>query len=115
MAQKSQIRHILQPKDSKCCGQACIAMVSGLSLEAAISLIGFSCKRWSTKLPREGTALLRIRWKTQETHWVIFYEGIILDPAAILFSTSQLAIAPGDLKNESKIAILISSTEIQKR
>lgn len=35
-----QLELVLQPRDSKLCGQACIAMVAGVSLDEAVKVVG---------------------------------------------------------------------------
>lgn len=93
---------LLQPKGSNLCGQSCVAMVCGFTLDQSISLVG---KRGLTKtkdltpvinqfyntnscltrlkkiedLPTQG--LLKVTWKSKGSHWVLIRDGFIYDPA----------------------------------
>ena len=99
------MKHISQPPGSSCCGQACVAMIAGISLKDSISVFG---KGGETET-REIVAALRklgiscgdklIRMKKginpplccimvlhydgvpiRHWHWVVYYYGLYYDP-----------------------------------
>jgi len=96
--------HVQQPPGSSLCGQACVAMILGIRLEHATSLVGHAR---STK-PYELADALRKReikcgdrrirytggtlpkraflaisaWNSRRRyHWVLLYDGLVYDPA----------------------------------
>ncbi len=93
---------IRQPEGSNLCGQACVAMIAGISLKksieifqkkgctstrhvvAALRKLGISC---GDKLVRLGEVLpwpciVHIHYPDiKATHWAVFYDGYYLDPA----------------------------------
>jgi len=101
-AEARRMQLIQQPKRSKLCGHAVIAMVAGVNLAAAISAIGH---RKGTKAPELRTALARYGVTVGETkltaheeiplraiarvtrprrrnwHWVLVWDGDVLDPS----------------------------------
>ncbi len=98
--------HIYQPEDSPLCGQCCVAMAAGVSLEKAISVIGSSTAGTSTAEVRDGLRALgigcaeRLRVVSRvrpilprraiiachiprngNAHWMLTWDGEIYDPA----------------------------------
>lgn len=91
---------VKQPKGSSLCGQACVAMLAGVSLEEstetfrtkgctrykaliqALRQLGVeSAEKWKMGHPT-GDAI--IRFTNQElgcSHWVVFFKGKYYDPA----------------------------------
>ena len=98
------MKHVRQPPNSNCCGQACLAMLCHISLPAACRLIGHShgthTKEIVTVLRRHGwkcpDRLVRMSAKRavpdvalvkmigcvnpREAHWLILDHGQVLDP-----------------------------------
>lgn len=101
---------VLQPRDSNLCGQACVAMLAGVSLERAIELVGTrgktTFKRLQTALERlgfevdykarqwwrvagwwrtaPGLFLGRVHYShTKATHWVVVEGGQVFDPSGV--------------------------------
>ncbi len=97
---------ITQPKNSKCCGQACIAMIAGISLEESIKVFGHNkatrtidlikaLKKLKFKtetkrlqrykngtFPIEGVAIVKLSYKTQrQGHWIVEKDGKVFDPS----------------------------------
>lgn len=97
--------HVPQPPNSYSCGQACIAMVTGLSFDEAWKLVGhlnatgtqeivqalrkagIRCagrlhrvsRRWLL-LPQHAIVAVRRRGYKTSTHWVVYWEGKVYDP-----------------------------------
>ena len=99
-------RHKMQPRNSKTCGQHCLAMLLGISVAKAIKIVchegptstkqmvkafrraGVECddrlKRFSNrncKLPRYCLIHLRPTEKRKHTHWVCMVDGVLHDPS----------------------------------
>lgn len=95
---------VIQPEGSNLCGQACVAMLTGIPLEksietfgrrgattrgevvAALKGLGVSCgdRLISAKthpLPPVCIAKLRFDWDKNHTHWTVYNRGIFFDPA----------------------------------
>jgi len=100
------ITYVPQPKDSKLCGQACLAMLCGITLDQAIKEIGHKHGTRTAELVR---VLRRYGWKigyhgrlrkisiksvfpkatifkmrciyNHESHWIVVVDGKIFDPA----------------------------------
>lgn len=98
---------VLQPAGSNQCGQACVAMVAGVSIEkvigaighrhstktreivAALKALGVECdprlKRFKNPLLELRTmkiAIIKVRFNGRLMgHWVVWNDGKILDPA----------------------------------
>lgn len=97
------VKHVLQPLGSRLCGQACLAMLLGITLADAVDRIGHRKATKTKELlrvlreegyepegrlkwkkagpPKTGTLLLSIRrpplnWK----HWAVMEDGVIYDP-----------------------------------
>lgn len=104
-----RIRHVVQPRGSLSCGQACVAMVAGVSLGAAIRAVGhahgthvFELKRALAKLgvecdpsdegrfvpfrgdpaglPPRAILWLRGPADAMKTHWAVLWDGRVYDP-----------------------------------
>jgi hypothetical protein len=98
---------IMQPEGSSLCGQACVAMIAGITLEESIKVfgtkggthtndlirafkrLGISCDnrpiligprhKYRTKPP---ICIVRQHFKDRKnTHWVVFYKGMYYDPS----------------------------------
>lgn len=96
--------HIKQPEGSSLCGQACIAMISNVSLDRAIEVVGHKsatrtkelvsalktlgincdsrlriCKRNMPILPKR--CIIAMRNKSYKRgHWVVMWDGVMFDP-----------------------------------
>jgi hypothetical protein len=97
---------IQQPTGSKQCGQACVAMLCGVSIERAVGLVG---KKFSTKtkelaracrklgyhcdsrlsvigqnynwLLAQENMLVKITWDHASSwHWIVVHDRVIYDP-----------------------------------
>lgn len=99
---------VLQPPGSNKCGQACVAMVAGVTLKQslkayglqhattlyatrnALKKLGFTPAeklqafgKKESKLPE--TCLLMLRWpKRNLGHWVVYHDGQVYDPAGYI-------------------------------
>ena len=104
MARKGMsMRLLLQPKGSNLCGQTCVAMIAGISLEEAILAVG---KRGLTTTKDIAQALRKLGFGcadrvtryngrlgselclcvVESKHWVVYKDGLFYDPAfGILF------------------------------
>lgn len=95
---------VLQPAKSSLCGQACIAMIAGISLREAMAgfkghhkgtngthilkaLDHFKIRRgffmratWKNEPNTSKTAIVRIHWTNGGSHWSVLHEGFIYDP-----------------------------------
>lgn len=95
--------HIEQPRGSKCCGQACVAMVLGQTLADVCGVIGNKGTHYTTlrkaawyyghefgpvilarshPVPRDGLLIARIIWsrKPHASHFVVVKDGKVHDP-----------------------------------
>ena len=92
---------ILQPENSRFCGQACIAMITGLSINEILKIKGipkgatgirhlkialnnYQIKIGKVKLKEPKTkriSLCKVRWPDNKRHWVVYENGNIYDPA----------------------------------
>ena len=100
------MKHISQPPGSNLCGQACVAMIAGVTLEKSIAVFG---KRGETETREVIAALRKLgikcggklqRMKKGVTptpccimvlhydgvpirhwHWIVYYGGLYYDPA----------------------------------
>lgn len=100
----SDVTHIKQPAHSKCCGQACVAMVLGKTLADIIGVIGDKGTHYTTlrraaahygrefsavtsarsqALPSSGVHIARIIWsrKPHKSHFVVLAGQYVHDPA----------------------------------
>lgn len=110
-----EIHYIRQPKGSSLCGQSCLAMILGVSLERAIELIGHASKRGSNfnehrrVLTEQGYKLgentkvdnrkkhdlpdlcyVRIAFGNRRTgHAVVHYKGKFYDPGKQVFDSKE--------------------------
>lgn len=99
-----KITYTRQPKNSRQCGQYCLMMVTGKSIEEIIDTVGtkkgtttkrilhaldqFGIKhsgrlitRGTKPLPKIAICKVRREWsKTSGWHWVLLYDGMIYDP-----------------------------------
>lgn len=94
------MKHIKQPDGSKLCSHCCIAMIRGITLDAAIALVGheramrnreviaalgdFALTSSAVLAPKQGAlpdpSILRIRIKeTMKHHNVVLHGGIVYD------------------------------------
>lgn len=102
------MRYVRQPEGSSLCGQACVAMLAGISLEESIAIFG-SRGSTTTKqvvavldklgIPNAGiltrlkkgvektpTCLVVLHFKGENhTHWTIWHRGVFWDPAVGVF------------------------------
>lgn len=96
---------VKQPKDSNLCGQACVAMLCGLTLEQAILLVGTRGKTHTKPLKKalrafgvhcgdrrvrgmpnkDETALLFWKGGGTKGHWMVWHKGKYYDPVAGVF------------------------------
>ena len=104
MAKRFRFRLVFQPPLSKLCGHACVAMVTGTTLDKVQSVIGHSHGtttrelvrairklggKCSSRLQRIGThvalpdrAIVKISLpKTRNWHWVVYWDNHLFDPA----------------------------------
>lgn len=113
-----RIRPIRQPHGSNLCGQACVAMVAGTTLEKAIDAVGTRGKTRAADLARglarfgltleprrrfsgrnalPGLAIVMMRFEIggRLAHWVVWDHGRLLDPSpqpAFGYFSSYLAV-----------------------
>ena len=104
---------VTQPPGSTLCGQACVAMLAGVTLKASCKAFGHKCAttlyaarralkklgfvaaekyesfgRKQKRLPR--TCLLRLKWPKQKLgHCVVFHKGQVYDPAGYTLDWSE--------------------------
>lgn len=107
---------VTQPRGSTLCGQACVAMVAGVSLQTSCKAFGHQCattlfavRRSLKKLgfvsaekcqafaknpARLPTTCLLMLTYAQAFgglgHWVVFHEGQVYDPAGAIYPFAQL-------------------------
>jgi hypothetical protein len=95
---------VYQPKRSKLCGHACVAMVAGVSLAEAVLAIGHRrATKTSDLIPTlrklgvrcgdqlriappdntyTGTCIVQLRWpRRRNWHWVVIHDGALYDPS----------------------------------
>ena len=99
---------VQQPMGSKQCGQACVAMLCGVSIERAIGLVGKKAGTKTKELARacrklgyhcdsrlsvigqnynwllaQENMLVKITWEATKTawHWIVVHDRSIYDPA----------------------------------
>jgi len=116
------INYIRQPEGSNLCGQACVAMLTGKSLEEAIAAVGTKgrtsltgnikcsleragvklsdCIRLSKNSPLPDFCLIRMRNSNQigkrTSHLIIYHKGTIYDPAMGVYTLQEFREAfPG--------------------
>ena len=109
---------VSQPERSHCCGQCCVAMVAGVSLEAAKKAVGKN-GRTSTRVLRKGLINLGLRprrgklrpiygdlsklpetcilktvtpWRQSGWHWVLKYKKKIYCPSRGVFQMAEYEI-----------------------
>ena len=105
---------VRQPEKSNCCGQACVAMLAGITLEESMDVFG-TRGTTSTKdvvnALRElgiscGNELVRIKKKEKAptcmvvlhfadvkfTHWAVYHHGLYFDPACGILAEYQEGI-----------------------
>lgn len=100
------MKHINQPPGSSLCGQTCVAMIAGITLEESISVFGKSgeteTREVITALNKLGIScgdkLIRVKKGVdlppcciivlhydgapmRHWHWVVYYGGLYYDPA----------------------------------
>ncbi len=100
-----KISHVRQPKGSYLCGQACLAMILGLDLDAACKVMGHSRRTWTrefvvalgplaggsrlTVVPSRSVlhsvlppfCLIRARWGVELCgHFAVLADGEVYDP-----------------------------------
>ena len=92
------MRLVRQPINSNQCGQACVAMVCGITLDAAVAAVGTTGRtrtkqliavlrlhgvkcggRLKLGLP-QSTAICKVT-DDIDAHWVVRHKGIFYDPA----------------------------------
>lgn len=100
------MNYLRQPKYSNLCGQTCIAMIAGLSLEQSIKLFnssdctttkqlkqvlnichintGEKLERLKKEQQPYTTCILKITWGNK-SHWVVYNKGKVYDPALGVF------------------------------
>jgi hypothetical protein len=90
------IKWIQQPEGSSLCGQTCVAMIAGVTLEESIEAFGGKRSGTRTKdvviaLRKLGingqcypdTCIVKLHFDGQKnTHWTIWHEGKFYDPEA---------------------------------
>lgn len=99
------MNRIQQPEGSSLCGQACVAMAAGVSLDRSIEIIGHSHGTWTRDvirglralgvgcadrlhrvsrkmpvLPRRCLVAVQSPRRKLE-HWMLSWDGVMLDPA----------------------------------
>lgn len=109
------MQYVWQPVDSCLCGQACVAMLAGITLEKSIALFG-SRASTSTKqvvaalnqlgIPNAGqltrlkkgiekpqTCMVVLHFEgSNDTHWTLWHNGFFWDPAAGVFRAYSDAV-----------------------
>jgi len=94
---------VKQPRGSRVCGQACVAMLADTDLKNGIKLVGHVGGTWghhlaaalkrayvpcADKLVRgepDGDALLFFKYPSNRRHWVVWYDGKYYDPLEGIF------------------------------
>ena len=95
--------HVQQPPKSRVCGQACLAMILGVTLGQAIKAVGHkngtktallakvlreSGAECGSRLipfrshgiPTGFTGLVKLRWRNGGWHWMVLWGGFVYDP-----------------------------------
>lgn len=102
-----------QPKGSRTCGQHCVAIVSGITIDESVrrfghkhgtktkELIAVLCDLGFITTPKlirlspcqklPHLCILKVRW-AKGSHWVVYNNGIIMDPAHGLYEYSNKTI-----------------------
>ena len=103
----------MQPRGSKCCGQACIAMIIQESLEDVCGQLGTNrgtkakklaeflqgkgipCNkrliRVSKKRPLPERALVKMKFDdTHNWHWVLKWRGVVFDPGYRITTVDEI-------------------------
>ena len=101
------MKHLRQPEGSSCCGQTCVAMVTGKSLYNVTSVFGDHGTHYTTLrsaivsvggwkyglgpiilargkngIPRRGTYIAKAIWsrKPHASHFIVVHHGRVYDP-----------------------------------
>lgn len=98
------MKHIRQPEGSSLCGQCCVAMAAGVSLDRSIEVIGHSkgtwtpeivralrkfgvvceekCRRVSLKssIPERAMLSIKVAGSKGGIHWALVWDGLFYDP-----------------------------------
>jgi hypothetical protein len=109
---------VQQKSYTYCCGQACVAMVSGISLSESISAFGhknrtnykslinallelgvYSETEWTEIKPRESYELTRVciirivKARKRSGHFIVHHEGRFYDPSRGAFENEEALFA----------------------
>lgn len=111
------VSYIKQPPGSDCCGQACVAMLAGITLDESIAMfgkkggtttkdvvavltrLGIGCADRLVRKKPAGTCIVSVLAKSDKTyrHWVLYHNGVYFDPACgIMIGLNNIAAVPGD-------------------
>jgi hypothetical protein len=133
------MQHYYQPKGSQTCGQHCVAMVCGITVDESLAffnkkaktkaidlydailkatrftaMVDSRLKRYRAAKPLPPLAILRVQWIGHRAgHWVVYNNGEIYDPLLGVYDFNKPIIyltATG--KITSYIGINIPSTSI---
>lgn len=117
-----KINIIFQPKGSRTCGQHCVAMICGITvnksiytikksgatrtcdLHNAFSVFGYKSDEKLTRIKNDtvlpGLCILKVTWKIKGSHWVIYNDGIIYCPVNGCYEFNQYLY---NIKGKGKI------------
>jgi len=109
------MKHIYQPEGSKSCGQHCVAMIAGISVEESIAAFGHDkgtrrkavievlkklglnpgkkAYRFILQKQLPELCMLIIKWDKKGSHWVVYNNGKIYCPLYGVFDYSKQNIA----------------------
>jgi len=133
------IRHLQQPKDSHLCGQTCVAMITGVSIEKSIEVFGTRggtrtkqvvaalrkfgiatvtprLVRWNGQQRPPDYAILHMIWKsvsgrkTPWKHWLLCWAGVLYDPS---LPEPRPLVIPSEIDTHLMGGIITSYLEIK--
>lgn len=135
------MKHVRQPKPSNLCGQACVAMILGISLDEAIERMktrGGTRTKQLVKVLRDSgkvtcngklsrvrkdfkppkCAVMKMCWKEgtrRRSHWVVWNEGWWYDPSdTIVRKATEGLMAPSDAKLTSYLEIVFRDASAER-
>ena len=106
---------LLTQPNNKTCGQTCVAMIAGISVEESIAMFGHDHKTRTKELIRvlrsigfrtadrlhvaprkhkrdwaiETHSIMQVRWPNGKGHWVVNKKGWIFDPLGVISTTIE--------------------------
>lgn len=109
---------VLQPPGSFCCGQCCVAMITGITRKEAVKKFGTKgstttkavrrallklgygagerLKTFRREASLPGLCMLVLKYENRASgHWVVYCDGLIYCPGRGIYPFAELAAAPG--------------------